>query len=100
MRIDWTRAAAVLLHLGYGDKLTGHLRERGDDQWLRPWYESLRAHLRSDRRYLRNIPAEMQESTGVLYDEIAGLLERLPAGTRRWQPPGQEAGRSSRRKSG
>jgi tetratricopeptide (TPR) repeat protein len=81
---DWMRASAVLLHLGFGEKLLSFLRDRGDDQRLRPWYEALRALLRGDRRYLRNIPAEMQEVAGKLYDEIALRLKNLPESTRRW----------------
>lgn len=60
------RASAVSLHLGFGEKLLSFLCDRGDDQRLRPWYEALRALLRWDRRYLRNIPAEMQEVAGKL----------------------------------
>jgi tetratricopeptide (TPR) repeat protein len=80
----WMRTTAVLAHLGYGDKLLVFLRKRGDDQRLRPWYEAIRALLRGDRRYIRNIPAEMQEIAGKLYDEIALRLSHLPESTRRW----------------
>ena len=86
-REHWMRASAVLLHLGFGAKLLEFLQARGDDQRLRPWHEAIRAHLRGDRRYLRNIPLEMQEVAGVLYDGIGRYLENLPESTRRWAPP-------------
>lgn len=68
---DWMRGSAVFLSLGLGDKLLSFLRDRGDDQRRRPWYEALRAHVRGDRRYLRNIPAELRDISGQLFDEIA-----------------------------
>jgi len=82
MLMDWTRATAVLLHLGFGDKLLLFLRQRGEDQRLRPWYEATRAILRGDRLYLRNIPAEMQNLAETLYDEIDVRLKHLPESTR------------------
>jgi tetratricopeptide (TPR) repeat protein len=84
MFMDWTRATAVLLHLGFGDKLLLFLRQRGEDQRLRPWYEATQAILRGDRLYLRNIPAEMQNLAETLYDEIDVRLKHLPQSTRRW----------------
>jgi tetratricopeptide (TPR) repeat protein len=95
----WMRATAVLLHLGYGDKLLEFLRVRGDDQRLRPWYEAIRAHFRGDRRYLRNIPAEMRDVAGMLYDEINTRLRILPDSTRRWSPPTGVKRVASRRRS-
>jgi tetratricopeptide (TPR) repeat protein len=86
MFMDWTRATAVLLHLGFGEKLLRFLSERGDDQRLRPWYEAIRAILRGDRLYLRNIPAEMQTVAETLYNEIDVRLKCLPESTRRWSP--------------
>ena len=84
MFMDWTRANAVLLHLGFGEKLLRFLSERGEDQRLRPWYEAIRAILRGDRLYLRNIPAEMQNLAESLYDEIEVRLKHLPKSTRHW----------------
>lgn len=75
---DWMRGSAVFLALGLGDKLLACLRERGDDQRRRPWYEALRAHVRGDRRYLRNIPAELREISGQLFDEIARRERHTP----------------------
>jgi tetratricopeptide (TPR) repeat protein len=83
----WMRATAVLLHLNYGPELLTFLQVRGDDQRLRPWYEAIRACLRGDRRYLRNIPAEMRDVAGTLYDQIGIRLQNLPASTQRWSPP-------------
>jgi tetratricopeptide (TPR) repeat protein len=84
MFMDWTRATAVLLHLGFGEKLRLFLSQRGEDQRLRPWYEAIRAILRGDRLYLRNIPAEMQNLAETLYNEIDVRLKRLPKSTRHW----------------
>ena len=84
MFMDWTRATAVLLHLGFGEKLLRFLSERGEDQRLRPWDEAIRAILRGDRLYLRNIPAEMQNLAETLYDEIEVRLKHLPKSTRHW----------------
>jgi hypothetical protein len=84
MFMDWTRATAVLLHLGFGERLLRFLSERGEDQRLRPWYEAIRAILRGDRLYLRNIPAEMQTVAETLYNEIDVRLKRLPESTRHW----------------
>ncbi len=94
----WMRATAVLIHLGYGNKLLELLKLRGDDQRLRPWYEAIRAHIRGDRRYLRNIPAEMRDIAGTLYDEIDTRLRNLPDSTRRWSPPPAIKRVASRRK--
>ena len=85
---DWMRATAVLLHLGYGADLLGFLDGRVESQRLRPWYEAIRAHLRGDRLYLRNIPMEMREPAGLLFDQIKVRLDHLPANTRRWSAPG------------
>ena len=86
----WMRTTAVLLHLGYGNSILELLRQRGDDSQRRPWYEAIRAHLRGDRAYLRNIPVEMREIAGMLYDEIETRLRVLPPSTRRWLPPGKQ----------
>ncbi len=86
----WMRATAVLLHLGYGAELLKFLDARPESQRLRPWYEAIRAHIRGDRRYLRNIPVEMQEVAGLLFDQIKVRLDHLPADTRRWLAPGQK----------
>jgi tetratricopeptide (TPR) repeat protein len=87
MFMDWTRATAVLLHLGFGERLRLFLSHRGEDQRLRPWYEALRAILRGDRLYVRNIPAEMQKLAETLYNEIEVRLRRLPESTRHWSTP-------------
>ncbi len=95
----WMRATAVLIHLDYGDRLLTFLRERGDDQRLRPWYEAIRAQLRGDRRYLRNIPAEMRDVAGHFFDHIHSLLKVLPDSTRRWSPHGGPKSNSRKRRS-
>lgn len=84
MFMHWARATAVLLHLGLGEKLRLFLSDRGEDQRLRAWFEAVRAILRGDRLYLRNIPAEMQNLAETLYDEIDVRLKHLPESTRRW----------------
>jgi hypothetical protein len=95
----WMRSSAVILHLGFGEKLLTFLRDRGDDQRLRPWYEALRALLRGDRRYLRNTPVEMQEVAGKLYDEIALRLKNLPESTRRWPASASKSRVTPKRKN-
>ncbi len=95
----WMRATAVLIHLDYGERLLKFLHERGDNQRLRPWYEAIRAHLRGDRRYLRNIPAEMRDVAGTFFDYIHSLLKVLPGSTRRWSPPGKPSTNSRKRRS-
>lgn len=75
---DWMRGTAVLLHLGLGEPLLALLRETGEDQRRRPWYEAIRAHVRGDRRYLRNIPAELQEISRTVFDEIERSLRHFP----------------------
>jgi hypothetical protein len=84
--MDWTRATAVLLHLGFGEKLLRFLRERDEDQRLRPWHEAIRAILRGDRLYLRNIPAEMRMVAETLYDEIDVRLKNLSDSTHHSSP--------------
>lgn len=79
---DWMRASSVMFILGYGTKLLELAETTGAAQRLRPWFEALRAHVRGDRKYLRNAPAEVRESAGQLFDEIAIRLKDLPqAGT-------------------
>ena len=88
---DWCRSAAVLLQLGFGEKLLAFLREEGADVRLLPWYEAIAAHQAGDRRFLQNIPAEARGAAEKLYDEI----ERRRAIIRQaWQnpPPGSAAG--------
>jgi hypothetical protein len=84
MITDWARASAALLHLGFGEKLWLFLSEQDKDRRLRPLCEAIRATLRGDRLYLRNIPAEMQDVAEKLHDEINLRLKSLPEGTRRW----------------
>ncbi len=75
---DWMRGTAVLLRLDLGESLLTLLREVGEDQRRRPWYEAIRAHVRGDRRYLRNIPAELQEISRTVFDNIERSLRNLP----------------------
>ncbi len=96
---DWMRATAVLIHLDYGERLLELLRERGDDQRLRPWYEAIRAQLRGDRQYLRNAPLEMRDVAGRCFDHIHRLLEVLPDSTRRWSPHSGPSSKSRKRRS-
>lgn len=76
---DWMRASAVMLRRGYGEQLLELLHTTDFDQRLRPWTEALRAHVRGDRKYIRNAPFEVRESAGQMYDEIKQRLERLPS---------------------
>lgn len=77
-RESWLDMSVAILHFGHGDRLLNTLVQLGVDQRLRPWTEALRAHVRGDRKYLRNAPAEVRESAGRLYDEIALRLKALP----------------------
>ncbi len=95
----WMRATAVLIHLDYGERLLDFLHDRGDDQRLRPWYEAIRAQLRGDRQYLRNIPVEMRDVAGRLFDHIHNLLEVLPDATRRWSPHRKQRAKGRKRRS-
>ncbi len=95
----WMRATAVLIHLDHGERLLDFLRDRGDDQRLRPWYEAIRAELRGDRQYLRNIPVEMREVAGRFFDHIHRVLEVLPDSTRRWSPHGKPRTSGRKRRS-
>ena len=78
-RDDWFRASAVLLHLGFGEKLLRFLQELGADVTLLPWFEALRAHTLGDRRHLVNIPLEAKSAAESIYDQLAMLRSRLPA---------------------
>lgn len=75
---DWMRASAVMISLDLGRQLLALLESTGFDHRLRPWTEALRAHVRGDRKYLRNAPAEVSESAGQLFDEIAVRMRGLP----------------------
>jgi tetratricopeptide (TPR) repeat protein len=92
MFMHWARATALLLHLGYGEKLLQFFSQRADPR-LRPWFEAIRAILRGDRLYLRNIPVEMRSVAETLYDEIDVRLKRLPQSTRRWPTPDSSSGK-------
>lgn len=75
---DWFRASAVLLHLGFGQKLLTFLREGGWDMRLMPWYSALEAHLVGDKQMLLNIPAEARDAAGKVFDEINRRRAKLP----------------------
>lgn len=77
-RDSWFEMSAVILNCGYGEKLMQVLEHTGFDQRLRPWTEALRAHVRGDRKYIRNAPVEVRESAGQMFDEIANRLKSLP----------------------
>lgn len=80
---DWMRASAVMLRLGYGGQLLDLLHATDFEQRLRPWTEALRAHVRGDRKYIRNAPVEVREAAGQMFDEILRRLDRLPDGSNR-----------------
>jgi hypothetical protein len=79
---DWYRAAAVLLHQGYGSKLISFLEARNLDVEKMPWCEAIRAHATGERRHLLDIPQESREVSGEIYDQIAIRRKWLPDSTR------------------
>jgi len=79
---DWHRAAAVLLHQGYGSKLVSCLEDRNLDVEKMPWVEAIRAHVQESRRYLLDIPQESREVAGQIYDQIAIRRKWLPESTK------------------
>ena len=82
-RDDWFRASAVLLHLGYGEKLVALLEAEGADVSMLPWYAAVSAHAKGDRRYLANAPAEARPAAERIFDEIQERRQRLPERTAR-----------------
>jgi tetratricopeptide (TPR) repeat protein len=74
---SWLDMSAALLFYNHGEKFIVTLAQTGAEQSLRPWAEAVRAHVRGDRKYLRNAPAEVRESAGKLFDEITIRLQRL-----------------------
>lgn len=79
-RDDWYRAAAVFLHLGFGEPFLGVLESHGDS--LLPYKEAVRAHVIGDRAALRNIEPEAQTVAGMIFDEIEKRGAHLPEKTR------------------
>lgn len=78
-RDDWCRAAAVLVHLGFGPQLVALLVEQGADVRLMPWFAAVEAHVLGDQRYLQNIPAEARQVAGEIYTAIDRYRRHLPA---------------------
>ena len=77
---DWI--SSVLLHQGYGVKLSKFLDEEGWSIRLMPWVEAIRAHSLEDRRHLLDIPQESREVADSIYDRIAQIRKHLPESTR------------------
>ena len=77
-RDDWFRASAVLLHLGFGDKLVQLLADTGADVTLLPWFAAVRAHVAGDRRDLVNLPQEARAAADAIFDEIDKRRQQLP----------------------
>jgi len=80
-RDGWYRASAVLLHLGFGERLITLLQEEGADVRLMPWFEAVRAHVVGDERNLRNAPAEARTVAEEIYREIDRRRKQLPSAT-------------------
>ncbi|MCA9049600.1 MAG: tetratricopeptide repeat protein [Planctomycetaceae bacterium] len=81
-RDDWFRTSAVLLHLGFGDRLVTLLREQGADVALLPWFAAVEAHQIGDRRHLVNFPHEARSVAEKIFDEIKLRRSQLPVKTR------------------
>ncbi len=77
-RDDWFRASAVLLHLGFGERLVALLEQSGADVTLLPWFAAVRAHALGDRRHLLNLPVEARPSAEQIFDEINRRRQQLP----------------------
>ena len=86
-REDWFRASAVLLHLGFGERLVALLTDAAADVNLLPWFAAVDAHHHGDRRHLGNIPLEARSSAEQIYDEIELRRSQLPQKTRRKSRP-------------
>jgi tetratricopeptide (TPR) repeat protein len=84
----WCRTMAVLVHLGYGEPLLELLRERGDDDRLRPFYEGLRAVVGGDKRMLLNVAPEVRVTAERFYDLIEVRRQSLPEKTAAKKPGG------------
>lgn len=81
-RDDWFRASAVLLHLGYGDKLVTLLKNEGADTTLMPWFAAVEAHTVGDQRHLVNFPLEARPAAEEIFKEIQRRRDQLPDKTR------------------
>lgn len=77
-RDDWFRASAVLLHLGFGERLVGLLKECGADVTLMPWFAAVQAHTLGDKRHLVNIPLEARPAAEQIFDQIDQRRQQLP----------------------
>ncbi|ETX09093.1 tetratricopeptide repeat protein [Candidatus Entotheonella palauensis] len=82
-REDWFRASAVLLHLGFGEKLVDFLKAQHADVTLLPWFAAVHAHTVGDRRDLVNIPQEARSAAEAIFDEIDKRRQQLPKDTQR-----------------
>ena len=79
---DWFRAAAVFLHIGYGDRLVDLLKETGAATSLLPFYEAIQAHNSNGRTYLQDIEPEARPAAQKIFDHIEQRRSRLPESTR------------------
>lgn len=77
-RDDWFRTSAVLLNLGFGEKLVELLETQGAGIKMLPWFAAVRAHARGDRRYLLNMAPEVRTPAERIFDAIEGIRGRLP----------------------
>jgi tetratricopeptide (TPR) repeat protein len=77
-RDDWFRASAVLLHLGFGERLVGLLKECGADVTFMPWFAAVQAHTLGDKRHLVNIPLEARPAAEQIFDQIDQRRQQLP----------------------
>jgi tetratricopeptide (TPR) repeat protein len=71
---DWCRAPAVLLHLGFGEKLVGFLEAEGVDERLPDWFVAVRAHVPPQDR------GDLDEATQPKALRMYKLIEKLRNG--------------------
>lgn len=67
---DWFRASAVMLKLGFAEKLLKFLNEQGCKQKMMPWFAALEAHQVGDKQLLLNYPAEARPAAELIFDQI------------------------------
>ena len=66
----WVFVACELVSLGFGEKFLAYMRARKDDRKWRPFYESVSAYVKGDKRYLQNVAMEVQPVAGEIYDML------------------------------
>jgi tetratricopeptide (TPR) repeat protein len=77
-RDDWCRASAVLLHLGFGEKLLEFLRSEGVDQRIPSWFVAVHRHVSPHDEQAEGLSDTADAKTTKIYELIGRLREQLP----------------------